>query len=296
MPDQVAGFPMVHRKAGSWFFGGFPRIDQKTYRERLELFSAGPDDESFWEFRRLRFRRLKITALGWGIPVLLIAFTVWAIVADPPPAPPPEPAPEPASWPVVVFGLAFVGLGLGAWVYWAVKVYGLSVKFLKGADKRSHVRFYRGIGNVLTTWDKTGDSIQAVKITGSVARALFLVIQRDQWTWASPPAVSDRAVRLARPLLDIDIPDRPSPRQIDALCSFLVDVAIVVIAGREDLIPQVRRRYQVLPAREADAVDRDVLYLDPMRGRSRWDVVKDYVLPWLSLTIAVVALLISLGG
>jgi hypothetical protein len=304
-PDIIAPRTPLGRII-SWIRGDFPRIDRATFEARLALFTTREATSGqFQAFRRLRFRRLRTVAITAGVFSLLIlgSYVAWRardIDSLPPPPQPSTDAPiSPISptWTIILIAFGFYLVGSALYV--SAKSIIFSIRFAKGADDRSQVRFYRSVGTMLVAWRNDGDASRALKLAGSAARALFLVIQTEQWTWASPPALSERAARLARPLLDVDTPDYLEPEQIDALCGFLFDVTIVVIAGREDLIPEVRRRYSGLKPRSdaaERAMERDILFLDPMRDRSRWEVMKDFVFPlasWLSLGISFVALLVS---
>jgi hypothetical protein len=138
---------------------------------------------------------------------------------------------------------------------------------------------------------------------GMAARALLLALQRTRRAWRSPPMVSDRALRLSSALIDIDLPDDlhlpglAGSATRELLHRFLHDVAAVVAIGRDDLIPDVREAYRELPRRSPEARELDLVYLNPMRSRSRWDVAKDFwypLAPWLSLVVSAAALVISL--
>ncbi|MEU4524229.1 hypothetical protein AB0F52_36595 [Amycolatopsis sp. NPDC024027] len=291
----------------SWICGDFPRIDRATFEARLALFTTREaTSEQFQAFRRLRFRRLRTVAITTGVSSLLILVSFAVLRARDMDSSTPRPQqpidlvflPASPTWTnITLIALGFYTVATA--LYLSAKSIRFSIRFAKGADDRSQVRFYRSVGAMFAAWRNDGDASRALKLAGSAARALFLVIQTEQWTWASPPALSERAARLARPLLDVDTPDYLEPEQIDALCSFLLDVTIVVIAGREDLIPEVRRGYSGLKSRSdaaERAIERDILFLDPMRDRGRWEVMKDFVFPlasWLSLGISFVALLVS---
>ncbi|MEJ2852419.1 MULTISPECIES: hypothetical protein [unclassified Saccharothrix] len=151
-----------------------------------------------------------------------------------------------------------------------------------------------------------GGLAETLNATGRAAKFLFTSLQRSRLTWQGPPTVAERAIRLTRPLIDIELID-----ELDVshggdftkrlmLQFFLQDVAAVVALRREDLIPRVRDLYIELPRRPSDDDEprkRDVRFLDPMNERSRWDVIKDYIIPlssWLSLTVAIGALILSI--
>ena len=155
----------------------------------------------------------------------------------------------------------------------------------------------------------TGSSIvTAMKCTGSAARTLVISLQGGRTAWVeSPPAVSDRSVRLARPLIDIDLTeafDQPGQRQALAavVSGFLFfEAAGLVVLGREDLLPGLRSLYTQVPHRRGMAEhprvpDRDTLFLDPMGSRSRWEVIKDFALPTMAFVVSLVSLTVSLSG
>lgn len=174
-------------------------------------------------------------------------------------------------------------------------------------------RFFYHIGFAIKLiWTADRDEILSVEVLlmlnhlGSASRALFVSLQGSRRTWRYPPMVSDRALQLSAPLIDMEIPDdlhmpgtsAGTPRKY--LDQFLRDVAAVAAIGREDLIPRVRDEYPELKKRSSDpdARDRDLNHLNPMRTRSRWDVAKDFWYPlasWLSLFVAAAALFISIA-
>jgi hypothetical protein len=155
-------------------------------------------------------------------------------------------------------------------------------------------RFFRHLGHALTALlearreqPREVDVLPILNNIGIAARALFLALLRSRFGWRSPPLVSDRALRLASPLIDIDIPDnlhlpgKDADTYRELFCRFVHDVAMVVALGREDLIPRVRQDYPGLIRRSSntDAHDRDLNYLNPMRNRGLWDIAKDFLVP-----------------
>lgn len=109
---------------------------------------------------------------------------------------------------------------------------------------------------------------------------------------------------LTYPIIHFDLYTEPNELSTDdflvAYPRFYQDVATLVAIRREDLIPTLRKRYQVFPAAAAsqplEVPERDARFLDPMRDHGRWQVVKDYLLPlasWFSLAVAIAALLIN---
>jgi hypothetical protein len=131
---------------------------------------------------------------------------------------------------------------------------------------------------------------------GLAARELFVTVQESRLTWTAPPATSERAARLAYPLLNIELPDDFNDEMASAdyrrrLAAFVTDVTCAVVINRPDLVPRVRAFYgDVLPTRADTASDADMRYLDPMRARTRWDVLKDPILPLAAIAISLVAL------
>jgi hypothetical protein len=120
--------------------------------------------------------------------------------------------------------------------------------------------------------------------------------------------LAECALRFSRPLLEVDVPYElghvPSNEhdQRALLTQFVDDVACVVAVRREDLVPRVAERYpQLFPAWTPCAEDTwrsdqpIPQYLDPAGGRTRLEIAKDFVLPVLSVAIALVALVISLA-
>jgi hypothetical protein len=295
-----ASIPLIAPTTMRWFFGRYPHVDIDTLRARLKLY--GVSEEGFWYqwqlsvYRLLRNRQsaeratvVTIVLLGVVAP-FAVAFVVIGNIQG-------------------TLVAAFLG-GSPAWAWiWYLPIIAM-LGFLVGRNLYSRMRspetWYRIRGTERVARHRffcaaglafaTGHQVVVTQNhIGLAARALFLSLQRRRWTWVSPPAVADRALRLARPLLDIEVEDGPE-NDGAALFSFLYDVVIVVVAQREDLIPQVRAGYGMIPRRSDTAGDRDVLYLDPMRNRGRWEVVKDFVLPlasWVSLLVSVIALAVA---
>jgi hypothetical protein len=142
---------------------------------------------------------------------------------------------------------------------------------------------------------------------GRGARRLFRYIQGGRWTWTSPPVVADRALMLTYPIINVDLYSAPQKLSTEdflvAYPRFFRDVAVLVAIGREDLIPDLRGKYSLIPAVSvslpSEVPERDARFLDPMRDHSRWQVFKDYLLPlasWFSLALAIVVLVVNRLG
>lgn len=145
-----------------------------------------------------------------------------------------------------------------------------------------------------TSWPQQGTWV--LTQLGVMAKSAFAIARGGRLTWTVPPAVSDRASNLALPLLDvvlpddIDLPGSAAYRQ--AIAEFAADAAYLLLAGRPDLLPRLRQRYSHrLRPRAADLTDRDERYVDPLRGRTPWDVAKDHILPVVAVLVSLVAIL-----
>jgi hypothetical protein len=272
-----------------WRFGRYPRIDAATLRERLALFGVDlREDETdellsdYLDFRKIHSNVAKRSLILAGV-ALMIAYIPSA------------------------GGFGAVFAAAREWVVWTVMAATLLVvqasevwtrnrtpgfwHRTRGAEESARHRFFLRAG---MTFASGYHVVVTQNLIGLAARQLFVSLQRRRWTWTSPPAVADRALRLTQPLLDIAVDDADGK----AIFSFLNDVVVLVVAGREDLIPEVRARYTMIPTRTGEISDRDILYLDPMRNRGRWEVVKDFVLPlasWISLVVSIVALLVAVA-
>jgi hypothetical protein len=173
------------------------------------------------------------------------------------------------------------------------------------------LQFYGYIAKIMKTADRFPSSqreaIKCVNIAGKAAQRLFRELQGGRRTWASPPAVADRALAIAYPIINVSLNDAESLRDlegvIDIYVNFLYYAAGLVAVDRHDLVPALREYYaehHSLSFRvDSDSIpDRDVLFLDPMRNHHRWAVAKDFLFPlaaWLSLVVSVVALVVNIG-
>lgn len=163
----------------------------------------------------------------------------------------------------------------------AVRACGLLLRHVRIDDQR-------------TSWPQSGTWV--LTRLGVMAKSAFAIARGGRLTWTVPPAVSDRASSLALPLLDVALPDDidlpGSAAYRQAIAEFAADAAYLLIAGRPDLLPRLRQRYSHrLRPRAADVTDRDERYVDPLRGRTPWDVAKDHILPIVALLVSLVALL-----
>ncbi|MFD2471398.1 hypothetical protein [Amycolatopsis silviterrae] len=145
-----------------------------------------------------------------------------------------------------------------------------------------------------TSWPQPGTWVLAR--LGVMAKSAFTMARGGRLTWTVPPAVSDRATSVALPLLDVALPDDidlpGSAAYRQAIAEFAADAAYLLLAGRPDLLPRLRQRYSHrLRPRAADLTDRDERYVDPLRGRTPWDVAKDHILPIVAVLVSLVAIL-----
>ncbi|MPZ83992.1 MAG: hypothetical protein GEV28_27810 [Actinophytocola sp.] len=193
-----------------------------------------------------------------------------------------------------VFVLAVCALMFWSWFLGRRSIYAARVRFFVHAQSA-----------LMKLYDRTypeGDKVGALDSAGRAARALFVYLQGSRMTWKTPPAIADRAFRLAYPLINIELTSelRMSEHGRHDLAWLLHDIVAVVHLGVPDLTPRIRESYPRLPTRHksSDEIpERDMLYLDPMRNRNRWEVFKDYVFPlaaWFSLAISITSLVITL--
>lgn len=278
------------------FFSGYPRFDLAVLRSRLESLGEDWDEERYAAALRVYNNERKRFGRWWAVGVLALFVFVGSLF----PAIEREFEDKGKLLPLLRDAGYLIGVIIGVTVI---------VRLSAGSARW---RFFRRIGDAIREvrdadiHPKSDADVPAIlNRLGSAARWLFLALQGSRRSWKSPPMVSDRASRLAAPLIDIDVPDNLHMQTVvaeasrDVFLRFLQDIAAVVAIGREDLIPRVRKAYPELPSRsdESAAHDRDLAYLNPMRNRTRWDVAKDFwypLAPWLSLLIAGAALAISL--
>jgi hypothetical protein len=274
-----------------------PRFDPTVVRELVEKLGESWNDESYQACLRAYDRDRRIFAILRALGLFALLFLFMSVMNRGV-----ELELRHASgmdqFLVVAPGLATV-----------VAIYLVAVVVSRNVG-HARMRFFRHLGKAIdNVWQATRersvdiDLLYVLNRLGVASRALFLALQGSRRTWKAPPMVADRATTLASALIDFDIPDDlhlKDARSRDALHRFLHDVAAVVVIGREDLLPRVRETYHELPVRSATDEtkrERDMTYLNPMRDRSRWDVAKDFwypLAPWLSLFVAIAALVISL--
>ncbi|MCP3801859.1 hypothetical protein NLX83_21570 [Allokutzneria sp. A3M-2-11 16] len=142
--------------------------------------------------------------------------------------------------------------------------------------------------------------VLTANITGRAARHLFRSVQDGRLSWRSPPAVSERALHLSAPLINIDLEENPKASR-KQYAQFLRDASIIVALDVPDLLPDLRALYSEIAFayREDEPIpDRYAQYLDPMRNYSRSSVAKDFLYPlasWGSLVTSLLALIVSLS-
>lgn len=177
----------------------------------------------------------------------------------------------------------------------------------------SYYRFFRFIEKAKKSASK-GDNfasreigiVDCVNNSGKAAQSLFRVLQGRKSTWGAPPAVADRALTLAYPMIDVKIDYYSDPRAVqevlDKFVEFLDRAAVLVAMQRADLIPELREVYDdsLSPRRLShdEAIrERDVRFLNPFQDYDRGGVLRDYIYPlgtWMSFLVSLVALATSL--
>ncbi|WP_410590514.1 hypothetical protein [Amycolatopsis sp. lyj-23] len=259
----------------------YPTFDDETVRRRMTLIGVEWNEgyaqriERYEEDRQ--WSQLK-AALILGSYVLVAFFGIYAMLREFVLS-----HPRDNVWLVVAGYSLLPCLAVAFGIYWVSSLFA-------GADSR----FYNHMAAIFKAAD-TGGVVDAMNQVGIAARRLFALVQGSRQTWTSPPAVADRALKLTRPLLDIALDDALPAQQRATLKSLLYDVTAMVVIGRPDFIPRVRSGYPSLPRRSVDVAgdDRDILYLDPMRNRSRWEVTREYVVPLASLIVSIAAFVVA---
>lgn len=149
--------------------------------------------------------------------------------------------------------------------------------------------------------------IESINRGGIAARQLFIMLQHRKRSWTSPPVISDRAIKLCFPLINIDIESARFSHfgfhsSLEKYAQFMHDAGSLVVAKREDLIPSLRERYVRLglpAAVHSSSVPEDhAEFINPMQKHNRWSVISDYVYPlapWLSFLVAFAALIVSVA-
>ena len=271
----------------------YPRLDPETIRYCVEALGSDWDDAACRHALRSHRRARLLTYAAWTMWALWTLITTTELEA-------------PLFRPTLPMWVRLTGLEL----LLATSAVLLADRFMIRRG-RATARFCRRIASALFYLQEmplTGSSIvTAMKRAGWAARTLVISLQGGRAAWvASPPAVSDRSVRLARPLIDIDLTeafDEPGQRRAlaAAVSGFLFEAAGLVVLGREDLLPGLRRLYTQVPHRRSMAEhpqvpDRDALFLDPMGSRSRWEIIKDFALPAMAFIVSMISLAVSLSG
>ena len=170
---------------------------------------------------------------------------------------------------------------------------------------RPRARFFRSIERALyigLTKTHPQAPVAAFNFVGQAARCLFSDIRRGRARTA-PPAVSDWAETVAVNLIHVRLMradgtgDRSVP--LEAYWRFIYDAAALVAVRREGLVPVLREAYEELLPNpdDDDFIDRNILFLNPLREHQKWVFVKDFVYPlaaWLSLLVSVAALVLAM--
>lgn len=204
----------------------------------------------------------------------------------------------------------------GSWISLTLLLFMFVSMTLCGSFMAVHrwpdLQFQRAVARVQKLTQESGAPmyrvVRCANLAGRAARELFQVHQGRRFTWVSPPTVADRALSLSFPLINVELGHEADPgglrEVIHVYGEFLHFAAALEAAKRSELIPRLRDYYAkagLLNYRNSEPHDelseRDALFLDPMRNHSRWAVAKDFLYPlssWLSLAVAVVALVVSL--
>ncbi|GAA3433755.1 hypothetical protein [Kutzneria kofuensis] len=201
-PGDGASIPLVAPTTMPWFFGRYPHVDLETMRTRLELYGVSEQDFSLqWRLNEYRMLRDRQSAEKVSVAAVALVFGVAPLVVE-----------AVVSNSLQEAVAAYLGEGPGSWVWWAVVgvlfavLLGLNIHTrvrtpgtwyrMRGTERIARHRFFRAAGLAFATGYHV---VVTQNVIGLAARGLFLSLQRRRWTWVSPPAVADRALRLTRP-------------------------------------------------------------------------------------------------
>lgn len=285
-----------YRELEPAIFSSYPRLTPAAIQSRLETLTEDWDEKRYstalWHYNNRR-KMAAVTSVAGSISTTFAIGGLFAATLL-----------DLANFPAYLRALAGLVLIAGCAIP--------AVILVRFPASAARWQFFRQLGRAIrTTRDAKRYPDLDVELTailnrlGKAACLLRISLQGNRRPWISPPMVSDRALRLTSPLIDIKVPDDLHLQSVSADASrdlfrgFLHDVATVVAIGREDLIPRVRSAYPQLARRqnEPTAQDRDLDYLDPLRSRTRLDVLKDFWYPlaqWFSLLTAVTVVVINL--
>ncbi|MFJ8917624.1 hypothetical protein [Amycolatopsis sp. NPDC102389] len=300
-PETFYGREELYRRPG--LLAKWPKFDEENLRRLLVVL----DGTDMWDERRysyhLRWYEIRMQSrkmfAGTALVVMLILFGIvnvgalfrWL-----------DRFGHPRTGGEAVLASAFyVAVFFGAVLAWRITSY------LEGGPRN---RFFRLMHKAEIEANRDflnhGDEevVRSAGYAGGAAQALFRALRMGRRRWSTPPGISDRALRLSRPLIDLEIisagPNGGYRTCLRYYRHFLHDFAGLIALRRADLTPALRAYYSVLPGRigaeSQDVAEADNLFLDPMHKHHRWEVVKDFLYPlgsWFSVLVSTVALLVG---
>ncbi|WP_263247281.1 hypothetical protein [Saccharopolyspora rosea] len=149
--------------------------------------------------------------------------------------------------------------------------------------------------------------VRCANAAGQAARGLFIYLQGGRRSWVPSPAVTDRALKYAYTLIDVDLIENceraDAEQNLHRYAVFLHYAASLVAVDRADLLPRLRDRFADLgierrPLDEnGDIRQRESEYLNPLGQHNRWSIISSYVYPlgtWFSFLVALVAFIVNL--
>ncbi len=165
-----------------------------------------------------------------------------------------------------------------------------------------HVRELERVSRPDTNGLNRASTTLIMQVSGKAARALFRLLTQRTINVGVRPDFADEIARISESIL-LATPAGPGASyrgqeaEIDEYVRFLREVVALVVLDRMDLLPYLRteKRTKVLLA--PDATESRALreYLQPFHGDTSLRVLRQDVLPLLTLAIALAALIVSLA-
>lgn len=163
-----------------------------------------------------------------------------------------------------------------------------------------HVRELERVSRADTNGLNRASTTLIMQVSGKAARALFRLLTQRTINVGVRPDFADEIARISESIL-LATPTGPGASyrgqeaEIDEYVRFLREVVALVVLDRMDLLPYLRTAKRMKMLLATDATESRALreYLQPFHGDTSLRVLRQDVLPLLTLAIALAALIVS---